>query len=47
MVYCKTPRSRRSRLSKKRERERRKQSDAETLALVDKEIQKWERRLCK
>ncbi len=47
MVHCKTPRSKRSRLSRKKERERRKKSDAETLALVDKQIEKWQRRLDK
>tara|TARA_R100001440_G_scaffold74801_1_gene100671 strand:+ start:1389 stop:1544 length:156 start_codon:yes stop_codon:yes gene_type:complete len=45
MVHCKTPRSRRSRLSIKREKERRKKSDNELLAMVDKEIQKWDRRI--
>jgi|TARA_B100001939_G_scaffold325591_1_gene318496 hypothetical protein len=47
MVHCKTPRSRRSRLSIKREKERRKKDDQELLAAVDKEIQKWDRRLKK
>ena len=47
MVHCKTPRSRRSRHSIKNEKQRRKKSDAETLALVDKEIEKWQRRIDK
>ncbi len=47
MVHCKTPRSRRSRLSIQREKERRKKSDQETLSAIDKEIEKWQRRIDK
>ena len=47
MVHCKTPRSRRSRLSIQREKERRKKSDQETLSAIDMEIEKWQRRIDK
>jgi len=47
MVHCKTPRSQRSRLSIKREKERRKKDDQEMLSVIDKEIQKWDRRIKK
>lgn len=44
MVYCKTPRKRRSRLSRKKMAEKRKAQDAELLEAVDVQIAKWHRR---